>query len=187
MATGGIGKRYAIALFNAAVAEDVLDQVHGDVTSFDKLLEREVGFRRFLLSGRVTSDEKRELIVKALGERASGLFVKFVLLLIDKKRTASFDEIARAFVSLYEEYRGVVEVRVVTAIPLDAELERKAKEVVERRTGKRVKLEKRIEPGIVGGMIMFIENQVFDGSIRNRLGDLGTALLATRVHLVDQS
>lgn len=187
MATGGIGKRYAIALFNAAVAEDVLDQVHGDVTSFDKLLEGEAGFRRFLLSGRVTSDEKRELIVKALGERASGLFVKFVVLLIEKKRVAPFDEIARSFVSLYEDYRGVVEVRVVTAVPLDSELERKAKDVVERRTGKKVKLEKRVEPGIVGGMIMFIENQVFDGSIRNRLGDLGTALLETRVHLVDQS
>lgn len=187
MATGGVGKRYAIALFNAARAEDLLDQVHGDATSFAKLLEGEAGFRSYLLSGRVTGDEKRGLIMAAIGERACGLFVTFVLLLIDKKRVAEYESIARAFVSLYEDYQGVVEVRVVTAIPLDAELERKAKEVVERRTGKKVKLEKRVEPGIVGGMIMFIENQVFDGSIRNRLGDLGTALLETRVHLADQS
>jgi F-type H+-transporting ATPase subunit delta len=182
VAATGVGKRYAIALFNAAKAEDVLDQVHGDVTSFGKLLHVETGLRNFLLSLRVSGEEKRELVMKALGDRASGLFVKFLLLLIDKKRTANFDEIARAFVSLYEEHQGVVEVRVVTAIPLDAELERKAKEVVERRTGKKVKLEKRVEPRIVGGMIMFIENQVYDGSITNRLGDLGTALHATRVH-----
>ncbi len=182
MAATGVGKRYAIALFNAALAEDLLDQVHGDMTSFGKLLEGEPGLWRFLLSLRVTADEKRELIMKAIGDRASGLFVKFLLLLIDKKRTAHFDEIARAFVSLYEDHMGVVEVRVVTAVPLDAELERKAKDVVERRTGKKVKLEKKVEPGIIGGMIMFIENQVFDGSIRNRLGDLGTALLGTRVH-----
>ena len=182
MAATGVGKRYAIALFNAAKAEDVLDQVHGDVVSFGKLLQAEPALRNFLLSLRVSGEEKRELILTALGDRASGLFVKFVLLLIDKKRTANFDEIARAFVSLYEDHQGVVEVRVVTAIPLDAELERKAKDVVERRTGKKVKLEKRVEPGIGGGMIMFIENQVYDGSIRNRLGDLGTALIATRVH-----
>lgn len=182
MASTGVGKRYAIALFNAAKAEDVLDQVHGDVTSFGKLLHVETGLRNFLLSLRVSGEEKRELVMKALGDRASGLFVKFLLLLIDKKRTANFDEIARAFVSLYEEHQGVVEVRVVTAIPLDAELERKAKDVVERRTGKKVKLEKRVEPRIIGGMIMFIENQVYDGSITNRLGDLGTALHATRVH-----
>ena len=160
----------------------MLDQVHGDVTSFGKLLQVESGLRNFLLSLRVSGEEKRELILKALGDRASGLFVKFVLLLIDKKRTANFDEIARAFISLYEDHQGVVEVRVVTAIPLDAELERKAKDVVERRTGKKVKLEKRVEPRIIGGMIMFIENQVYDGSITNRLGDLGTALHATRVH-----
>ncbi|HEU4929128.1 MAG TPA: ATP synthase F1 subunit delta [Candidatus Krumholzibacteria bacterium] len=182
MASTGVGRRYAIALFNAAKAEDVLDQVHGDVTSFGKLLHVETGLRNFLLSLRVSGEEKRELVMKALGDRASGLFVKFLLLLIDKKRTANFDEIARAFVSLYEEHQGVVEVRVVTAIPLDAELERKAKDVVERRTGKKVKLEKRVEPRIIGGMIMFIENQVYDGSITNRLGDLGTALHATRVH-----
>ena len=182
MASTGVGKRYAIALFNAAKAEDVLDQVHGDVTSFGKLLQVETGLRNFLLSLRVSGEEKRELVMKALGDRASGLFVKFLLLLIDKKRTSHYDEIARAFVSLYEEHQGVVEVRVVTAIPLDAELERKAKDVVERRTGKKVKLEKRVEPRIIGGMIMFIENQVYDGSILNRLGDLGTALHATRVH-----
>jgi len=187
MAATGAGKRYAVALFNAALAEDVLDQVHGDVTSFATLLEREPALRRFLLSLRVTGEEKRELIAKAIGDRASGLFVKFVLLLIDKKRTAEYDAIARAFVALYEDHKGIVEVRVVTAVPMDAEMERKAKDVVERRTGKKVKLEKRVEPRIVGGMIMFIENQVFDGSILNRLGDLGTALLATRVHLVDQS
>lgn len=186
MAATGAGKRYAIALFNAALAEDVLDQVHGDVTSFGQLLEREPGLRRFMSSLRVTGDEKRELIEKAISERASGLFVKFVLLLIAKKRTAAYDDIARAFVALYEDHKGVVAVRVVTAVPMDAEMERKAKDVVERRTGKKVKLEKRVEPRIVGGMIMFIENQVFDGSILNRLGDLGTALLATRVHLVDQ-
>ncbi len=182
MAATGVGKRYAIAMFNAALAEDVLDQVHGDTISFGKLLEVEPALRRFLLSLRVTADEKRELVMKAIGDRASGLFVKFLLLLIDKKRTATYDEIARAFVSLYEDHKGVVEVRVVTAVPLDAEIERKAKQVVERRTGKQVKLEKRVEPRIVGGMIMFIENQVFDGSILNRLGDLGTALLETRVH-----
>ncbi len=187
MAATGVGKRYAIALFNAALAEDVLDQVHGDVVSFGRLLAGEPALRRFLLSLRVTADEKRDLIAKAIGDRASGLFVKFVVLLIDKKRTADYDDIARAFVALYEDHKGVVEVRVVTAVELDAELERKAKQVVERRTGKQVKLEKRIDPRIIGGMIMFIENQVFDGSIQNRLGDLGTALHATRVHLADQS
>jgi F-type H+-transporting ATPase subunit delta len=182
MAATGVGKRYAIALFNAALAEDVIDQLHGDVTSFAKLLQSEAGFRRFLLSLRVTGEEKRELLMQAIGERASGLFLKFLLLLVEKKRVAVYDDIARAFTSLYEEHKGVVEVRVVTAIPLDAELERKTREIAERRTGKQVKLEKRVEPRIVGGMIMFIGNQVFDGSIQNRLGDLGTALLATRVH-----
>jgi F-type H+-transporting ATPase subunit delta len=186
-ALGGVGKRYATALFRAALAEDVLDQAYGDVSSFATLIASDEAFRRFLLSLRVTGEEKKTLLVRILGERASGLFVKFALLLVDKKRVGHFREIASAFASMYEDHKGILEVRVVTAIPLDSKLERKAKEVIESRTGKVAKIEKRVEPGIIGGMIMFVENRVYDGSLRNRLGDLGQALLQTRVHLVDQS
>jgi F-type H+-transporting ATPase subunit delta len=182
MALGGIGKRYAVALFNAAVAEDVLDQVHGDVTSFARLLESEPALDRFLTSLRVTAEEKKDLIVRAIGDRASGLFVKFVLLLIDKKRTAGFGDVARVFESLYEAHRQIVRVGVVTAIPLDPDLERKAKEMIERRTGKTAKIEKRVEPGIIGGMILFAGDQIIDGSIRNQLAELRSGLLETRVH-----
>jgi F-type H+-transporting ATPase subunit delta len=182
VALGGIGKRYAIALFNAAVAEDVLDQVHGDVTSFARLLESEPALDRFLTSLRATADEKKDLLVRAIGDRASGLFVKFVLLLIEKKRTAGFGDIALVFASLYEAHRHIIRVGVVTAIPLDSDLERKAKEMIERRTGKTARIEKRVEPGIIAGMILFVDDQIIDGSIRNQLAELRGGLLETRVH-----
>lgn len=182
MAMGGIGKRYAVALFNAAVAEDVLDQVQGDVASFARLLETEKALHRFLSSLRVTGDEKKDLIARAIGDRASGLFVKFVYLLIDKKRIAGFPEVAVAFEELYEEHRNIIHVGVVTAVPLDADLERKAKEMIERRTGKTAKIDKRIDPAIIGGVIMFAGDQIIDGSIRNRLSELRQGLLETRVN-----
>jgi F-type H+-transporting ATPase subunit delta len=181
MTQKGIGKRYALALFNAAVAEDVLEQVHGDVASFARLLESERAFHRFLTSLRVSADEKKELTVRAIGDRASGLFVKFLHLLIDKKRVAAFSDVAAAFESLYEEHLHIIRVGVVTAIPLDAGLERKAKEMIERRTGKTARIEKRVEPAIIGGMIMFAGDQVIDGSVRNQLAELRQGLLETRV------
>lgn len=182
MALSGIGKRYAVALYNAAVAEDVLDQVHGDVTSFAAVLEQEPAFRVFLASMRVTADEKHDLVVRAIAERASGLFVKFVLLLINKKRLAQYSEIAKAFEALYEEHHGIVRVNVVTAFPLDAELERKAKETIERRTGKTAHIEKHIDRSIIGGMVMIADGQIIDGSIRSQLAELRQELLEARVN-----
>jgi F-type H+-transporting ATPase subunit delta len=182
VALSGIGKRYATALFNAAVAEDVLDQVHGDVTSFSAVLDQEPAFRVFLGSMRVTADEKHDLVVRAIAERASGLFVKFVLLLINKKRIAEYSGIAAAFEALYEAHHNIVRVNVVTAVPLDAELERRAKETIERRTGKTARLEKHIDPSIIGGMLMIADGQIIDGSIRSQLADLRQNLLEARVN-----
>jgi F-type H+-transporting ATPase subunit delta len=183
----GIGKRYAVALFNAAVAEDVLDQVHGDLTSFAKLLEHENAFRVFLGSMRVTGEEKRDLIVRAIGDRASGLFVKFLLLMIDKKRIDEFadnrfEDIVEPFNALYEEHKNIVKVGVVTAVPMDAELERKAKEMIERRTGKTARIEKHVDPSIIAGMIMIADGQIIDGSVRSQLGELRQGLLEARVN-----
>jgi F-type H+-transporting ATPase subunit delta len=187
VALSGIGKRYAVALFNAAVAEDVLDQVHGDLTSFAHLLEKEPSLRVFLVSQRVPAEEKRELLVQAIGDRASGLFLKFLLLLIDKKRIDEFADnefadIAEPFVALYEEARNIVKVSIVTAVPLDAELERKAKDMIERRMGKTARLEKRIDPAVIGGMIVIAGDQIIDGSIRSQLADLRQDLLEARVN-----
>jgi F-type H+-transporting ATPase subunit delta len=181
MVLSGIGKRYAVALFNAARAEDVLDQVYGDAASFARLLEAERPFRRFLVSLQVTPDEKKDIVARAIGDRASGLFVKFVLLLIDKKRIRSYEEIEKAFEALYEAERGIVEVSVVTAIPLDADLERKAKATIEERTGKKAKIVKRVEPGVIGGVIMIVGDKIIDGSIRNHLAEMRQELLGLRV------
>ena len=187
MQLSGIGKRYAVALFNAALGEDVLDQVHGDLTSFAHLLEKEPALRVFLASHRVSADEKRDLLVQAIGERASGLFVKFLLLLIDKKRIDDFTkhefaEIVAPFETLYEAHTNVVRVGVVTAVPMDAELERKAKETIERRTGKSARIEKSVDPGIIAGMIMIADGQIIDGSIRSQLSELRQDLLEARVN-----
>jgi F-type H+-transporting ATPase subunit delta len=187
VALSAVGKRYAVALFNASVDEDVLEQVHGDLNSFAHLLEKERALRVFLASHRVASSEKRDLIVAALGERASGLFVKFLLLLTDKKRIdefsdEKFESIVEPFNALYEAHSGIVKVGVITAVPLDAELERRAKETIERRTGKTARIEKRVDPQIIGGMIMIADGQIVDGSIRSQLSELRQELLEARVN-----
>ena len=187
MDLSGVGKRYAVALFNAALSEDVLDQVHGDLTSFAKLVVDDPAFRVFLASHRVASDEKHDLIVAAISERASGLFVKFVLLLINKKRIDEFakhrfEDILEPFEALYQEHNRILRVSVVTALPMDAELERKTRETIERRTGKSAKIERHIDPKIIGGMVMIAGGQIIDGSIRSQLDELRQELLEARVN-----
>jgi len=178
----GVAKRYAVALFNAAVKMDVAEQVGEDVDSFNKLLAANADFRNFMASPQILISAKKELIVSAIGERSSGLFINFVMLLIDKKRLQHFDEIADGYVHLYEQRMGVVEVRTITAVPLDGDLEEKTREKLEAQTGKEVRLIKTVDPSIIAGMILIVDGKIIDGSVRHKLGTIRKELGGLKVH-----
>jgi len=178
----GVGKRYAVALFNAAENEGLAEQVNGDVTSFDVLFKENSAFRHFLLSPEVRIDEKRTVLTNVLGDRASGLFLKFLMLLIEKKRVAAFEEIADAYVHLWETSQDIVEAKVITAVPIDRETELEVTKRVARSTGKMVKLVKLVDPRIIGGMIAIIGDRLLDGSIRYQLERMNKDLKELQVH-----
>jgi F-type H+-transporting ATPase subunit delta len=178
----GVAKRYAVALFNAAVRMDIAEQVSGDLVGFDHLLSTSAEFRSFMRSPQILTEAKKNLVVKAFAEESSGLFINFVLLLLDKKRLESFSEIAGAYNHLYEHLQGIVEVKAITAVPLERDLELKTAETLESKTGKRVRLVKVTDPDIVGGMILIIEDKIIDGSIRHQLDTLRKELSGLKVH-----
>ncbi len=178
----GIAKRYAVALFDAARNQDIAEQVHGDVRSFVGLLDARPEFRNFLLSPQVLTDDKKALLHSVLDERASGLFVRFVLLLLDKKRLDEVDTIADAFHYLYEESQGIAEARVITAVQLDRETETKTVARLEQETGKQIRLEAEVDPALIGGMIVILDGKIIDGSVRTHLDELRRDLLEAKVY-----
>lgn len=182
MIVSGIGKRYAVALFNVARNEEVEEQVSGDIVSFANLYAAETGFRNFLMSPMVLTEDKKNLIHKVIGERASGLFFKFVNLLIDKKRLSRIEEIADAYTFLYEQSRGIVEVSAITAIPMGHDLEQKTRESLEGKFGKEIRLVTKTDPDIIGGMILFTQDKIIDGSVRYRLARARKTLSELKVY-----
>jgi len=177
----GIGKRYAVALFNVANNENIAEQVGGDIVSFANLFSSESGFRNFLMSPMVNGSDKKDLVDKVIGGRASDLLHRFVTLLIDKKRLGNVQQIADAYMFLYEQAQDIVEVRALTAIPLDRELEKLTQKTLQGRIGTEVRLVTRVDPGIIGGMILFAQDKIIDGSVRYRLARARKALSELRV------
>ena len=182
MILSGIGKRYAVALFNVAKTEGVAEQVSGDIVSFANLFASESGFRNFLMSPLVLTTDKKELINTVIGERASGLFVKFAALLIDKKRMGKIQKISDAYTFLYEQEQGIVEINAVTAIPLDPDLITQTRRTLEKYLDKEIRVVARTDPDIIGGMILFAQDKIIDGSIRYQLARARKALSELKVH-----
>ena len=177
----GIAKRYATALFNAALEAKVLDEVNEDAAAFRKVLSDNPSLRAFLLSPQILTEEKRSVIENTLKGRATDLLIRFLDLLIDKKRFPHVEEIIDGYRSLYEQHQGIIEIRAITAIPLDESLRSKAIRILEERLGKKIRLTEKVAPEIIGGMILIMEDKIIDGSIRHQLQKLMRELDEIRV------
>jgi len=182
MILSGVAKRYAVALFNAAVKQDIAEQVNDDLSSFVTLLRENKDLVRFLKSPEALTEAKKELVVDVFSDRTAGLFVKFILLLIDKKRLKHILSITDAYEQLYEQLQGIVEAKIITAVPLEADLEQRAVERLEEATNKTIRVLKTVDPDIIGGMIVIVGDNIIDGSIRYKLEQMRRSLGEVKVH-----
>jgi F-type H+-transporting ATPase subunit delta len=177
----GVALRYATALFNSALKSGLVDDVHEEMTTLKNVLEENITFFNFLLSPQIRTENKQELIDATLKGSASDLFVRFLHLLVEKKRMPFIKDITEEYHHLYEKHKGVIEARVITAVPLDETTERKVIDKLQAETKKEIRVVSVVDPGIIGGMIIKLEDRIIDGSIRFRLEKLRRELDEIRV------
>ena len=177
-----LSKRYAKALFQAALHKDAVDEIQKDIQSFQQLIDKDPSFVGFLLSPQVLTSAKDALVEKALRGRANDLFVDFILLLIDKKRIDHVHEIFEAHTVIYEAYRGIIKAKVVTAVPLDDAQEAAVMKKLHSETKREIHLKKVTDPDIVGGMVIYLGDKVIDGSVKFQLEAFRRTLKETKVY-----
>lgn len=168
----GLARRYARALLNAAVKEGNLKDVYQDATAFCQVMTDNQKFKHFLKSPQTLTQDKKTILETTIGSKASKLFSKFLVLLIDKKRFSSVEEIIEVFVSLYEQHEGIVEARVTTAVEIDESIKEKIRKKLEKETKKKIRLMTHVDDGIIGGMVVVIGDKIIDGSIRYQMEKL---------------
>jgi F-type H+-transporting ATPase subunit delta len=177
----GIAKRYATALLNSALKANVGGDVQQDAVGFREVFDANKDFRNFLLSPRVLTKDKKDLIKETFDGRATKLFVSFLLLLIDKKRVDFVGDIVDGYTYLYERHKGVVEVRAITAVPLEEKMQKKVLDHLKNRIGKDVRLRTEVDPAIIGGMVLIMDDKILDGSVRYQMEKLKRELDEIRI------
>lgn len=116
----------------------------------------------------------REKAMAAIVEsmEADKVMGNFLHLLVEKKRAEILPEIAEEFQIMVDEDKNISHGTVVSAVELDADLQNKIQETLEKITGKKVELTASVDPSIIGGMIAKVGDLVLDGSIRTQLASL---------------
>ena len=180
-ATGvsGLAARYAAALFDLADERHALDAVAGDLRELRTMLHDSSDLVRLLRSPVLSRDEQGKAIA-ALAERAglSSLTRDFLGVVARNRRLFAVPEMIEAYLRQLAERRGEVTAEVTVAQPLSEARHAALIEQLRRAVGARVAVDIRVDPALLGGMIVKVGSRMVDTSLNSRLQRLRLAMRA---------
>ena len=159
---------YARSLFEVAQDQDKLDTVRDELGEFADALNDSRELQMFLFSPYFSTKEKAEGLDKAISG-ADETVVNFLKLLIEKHRMPVVFRIRAELDQLWEEENRMLPVTVTSAVELDKGTVKQIGDRIAEQTDRKVDLSSRVDPDILGGIIVQVGNSVLDASIRNRL------------------
>ena len=166
-----IARVYASALFEAAKDRGKLDAIREQLGQFADTLAESRDMQLFFFSPYFSSTEKEEGLKRAIADAEPEL-VNFLELLIEKHRMPVLFRIRRQYDALWAKENKRLGVTVTSAVELDPEIAERIGAEIEQQTGNTVELQSRVDPDILGGLVVQVGNMVLDTSIRSRLEKL---------------
>jgi F-type H+-transporting ATPase subunit delta len=163
-----IAQVYSRALFEAAMESGALDEIQEQLSTWADALAENRNLQTFFFSPRFTPTEKKEAIRKII-DGGNERFVNFLELLAERHRLPVTFRIRKDFDDLWREEHKLLPVEVTSAVELDESLVRSIGDRIEERTGRRVELTSRVDPEIIGGLVLRVGNKVLDASVAGRL------------------
>jgi F-type H+-transporting ATPase subunit delta len=163
-----IAEVYGRSLFEVAKEQDQLDEIHDELGQFADVLSENRQLQLFFFSPYFSSEEKKDGVAKVI-EGGNEYFVRFLELLAEKHRLPVLFRIRREFDAMWAKEQKLLEVSVTSAVDLDEETVKGIGKKIEEQTGHRVELESRVDPDLIGGLVIRVGNMVLDASVRNRL------------------
>jgi ATP synthase F1 delta subunit len=163
-----IAQVYSRALFDVAKEQDKLDELRGQLGEFADAVNDNRDLRVFFFSPYFSTEEKREGLERVL-EGADEAFVNFLGVLLENHRMPAIFHIRRQYDELWEEENRLLPVQITSAIELDDDTVAHIGDTIGEQTGQRVDVSSRVDPDILGGIVLRVGNSILDASIRNRL------------------
>ncbi len=163
-----IAEVYARSLFEVAQEHDKLDVVREQLGEFADVLAKDRELSVIFFSPYFSTLEKQEGLGRVVVD-ADETIVNFLELLIEKHRMPVVFRIRRVYDRLWERENKVLPVEITSAVELDEQTVKGIGDRIGKETGQHVELTARVEPDILGGIVLRVGNQILDASIRNRL------------------
>ena len=175
MSDTGIARVYATALFEAATAAGSVAPTGADLRAFVRALDESQPLANAVFNPQIEPEAKMRVLAK-LTSAADHLAAGVLAVLLEKGRIALCGEVADQYERFVDQAARVIEVEVTAAVPVEPDVERLIVERVRRSTGGEPRLTKRVDPGILGGLVLRVDDVLVDGSLRARIQQLDDRL-----------
>lgn len=177
----GMAGRYATALFELALEEKSLDAIASDLSRFEEMVEGSPDLKR-LVTNPIFGAEEQTKALKAVLERAKigGLAAKFLLRVAQNRRLFAVSLIIKAFRTLNSRHKGEVRAEVVVAEPLAEKHLAALKEMLAGATKRDVMLDVKVDPKILGGIVIKLGSRMVDASLKTKLNSIKLAMKEAR-------
>ncbi len=166
-----IAQVYARALFEVAKEHGLLDQVRDDLNEFAQALHDNRELAVFFFSPYFSTEEKKDGL-KRVVTGAEPVFMNFLEALIERHRMPAVFRIRDDYQEMWEDERHLLAVEVTSAIELDKATVASIGDRIGEQTKRTVELSSKVDPNILGGIVLRVGNVILDASIRNRLEQL---------------
>ncbi|SDB05058.1 F0F1 ATP synthase subunit delta [Bauldia litoralis] len=173
----GLAERYATALFELAEDDKALAELEADVGRFASMHDQSDDLQSFIRSP-IYSAEEQLRGVSAVLEKAEikGLVANFFQLVAKNRRLFAVPGIITAFRRMMAAHRGETTAEVTSAEPLTDAQVSALKAALKDSLGKDVALDARVDPALIGGLIVKVGSRMIDSSLRTKLSSLKLAM-----------
>lgn len=172
-----VAGRYAAALFDLANDENKVAEVEADLGKFQDLLDMSSDLTSLVRSPLYSSEEQSAALATLASKAGIGpLTINFLKLIAKNRRLFAVSDMIKAFRALVAKSRDEVTAEVTSAVALSDEQVAELKGALKASVGKDVQLATRVDPGLLGGLIVKIGSRMVDSSLRTKLSNLRLSL-----------
>jgi F-type H+-transporting ATPase subunit delta len=170
MADSRVASRYVKSLMSLAIEQKAVDAVHSDMQVFSTLCRDSRAFTLMLRSPIIKHDKKKQILETLFAGKVHALTMAIFDIITRKNREPLLPAIATEFHTAYNDYKGIGEASITTAIPMDSKLRTEIEQMVKKLSDKKqVEIKEKVDADMIGGFVLNVGDRQIDASIKNKL------------------
>ncbi|MCI1945310.1 F0F1 ATP synthase subunit delta [Clostridium luticellarii] len=172
-----LDRRYALALYKIAEEKGKVKEYLEELKQIVDVINSDAEFVEIVKHPEVSTSEKKKMFTEIFKDKVDEDILSFLLVLIEKGRINQLGSKLKEMQDIYLKKHNTVIAKVKTVIPLEDNERKDLTQKLERKFNKKVLIEEEIDPSIIGGVYVDVDNEVIDGTIKSKLSEMKKIML----------